>query len=564
MKIKWKIMLSAIVLITILTVTVNLFFYTEIKGLVKSQSSNELKNYSAMGLQLLNAKYPGDWRLDGNQLFKGDTLINENYEIIDEFTGGTDVLATVFAKDIRVTTNVVDEQGKKQINTPASDVVKKTVLDEGKNFDGNADIRGRSAQTFYIPLKDAGGSIVGMWFVGIYTDVVGQRISSAMSLTTILSVFILLIGVVVSYLIGNAIAKGIVLTKERMKSMEMGNFDIHFEESLLKRKDEVGDIAQSSSQMQHKIADIIRGIQSESENVEHAAAISATNTESLHADLESISATTQELSAGMQQTSAATEEMNASTHEIESEILKMKEKAHTGETIASEIMERAEKLKKDTDISQKNAVSLYEKTNKQLRESIQRTNAIEEIRLLSNTILEITSQTNLLALNAAIEAARAGEAGKGFSVVADEIRVLAENSKTAVSKITEIVNSVSEAVESVVQDSKKLLEFMDNQVIKDYEMLMHTSTQYNEDAGTVQNVVSEINQITSELYESISQIRNAINEITTAAGEGAEGTSDIAGKVSAISYRTLELVEQANENRNSANRLNDMIEFFRI
>jgi methyl-accepting chemotaxis protein len=368
----------------------------------------------------------------------------------------------------------------------------------------------------------------------------------------------------ISYFIGSTIAKGIIVTKERMKSMEMGDFNIQIDESLLKRKDEVGQIANSSLQMQRKVAEIIRNIQVESDKVEESAVLSSTKTEELHSDLESISATTEELSAGMQQTSATTEEMNASTNVIESEVLHMRKKANSGETLALEIKERAKKLKEDTDISQQNAVSIYDITNKQLKESINKTSAIEEIRLLSNTILEITSQTNLLALNAAIEAARAGEAGKGFSVVADEIRVLAENSKEAVSKINDIVNSVSDAVTSVVQDSNKLLDFVDNQVIKDYEMMLHTSVQYNEDANRVQDVVSEINQVSTELYESIKQIRIAIEEVTTAASEGAEGSSGIAERAAAIFHSTIELVDQANENKRSANKLNEMIEFFHI
>ena len=98
----------------------------------------------------------------------------------------------------------------------------------------------------------------------------------------------------------------------------------------------------------------------------------------------------------------------------------------------------------------------------------------------------------MTALNAAIEAARAGEAGKGFAVVAEEIRVLAENSKNAVSRINDITYNVSEAVESVVQDSKALLDFVDNQVLNDYKMLVDTSKQYDQDADSVQNVVTEI------------------------------------------------------------------------
>ncbi|MFY9380890.1 MAG: methyl-accepting chemotaxis protein, partial [Eubacteriales bacterium] len=190
------------------------------------------------------------------------------------------------------------------------------------------------------------------------------------------------------------------------------------------------------------------------------------------------------------------------------------------------------------------------------------TEAIEEIKELSQSILQITSQTNLLALNAAIEAARAGEAGKGFAVVADEIRVLAENSKSAVSRINEITYNVSEAVESLVQDSKALLEFVDNQVLKDYKMLVNTGSQYAQDADTVQEIVTEINIIAEHLHDTILQMRQAIDEITIATGEGAESTTGIATKVADIASKTDDVLNQILESHRSAENLDEMVGFF--
>lgn len=95
-------------------------------------------------------------------------------------------------------------------------------------------------------------------------------------------------------------------------------------------------------------------------------------------------------------------------------------------------------------------------------------------------------------------------------------------------------------------------------------MLMNTSNQYDQDADMVKGVVQEISEVSEHLYESIKQIRCAIEEITTAAGEGAQGSTDIATKVSEISYKTSDVVKQANENKNSVIRLNQMIDFFKI
>lgn len=564
MKIKWKIVMVSVSIIVVLTLSVISFTYFKVNDLIFLKTTEELENYSSMGLQLFDTKYNGDWSISGGKLYKGNTEINENYEVIDDFTRGTSVLSTIFQKDTRITTNVLDESGARMIGTQASDEVIEQVLIEGKTYIGAADILGKSAQTYYVPIKDNSGAVIGMWFVGIYTDIVSRTIKATITTIAFLAGTLMIGGILISYLLGNTIAKGIKMIQSRLQLMEEGKFDFEFEEVLLNRKDEVGVIARSSHNMHMKIAEIIRNIQVESENVKIIADKSSIKMKEVHKNIEDISATTEELSAGMEETSASTEEMNASTHAIEMEVSNMKEKTLHGEHLSNEIKERAEKLKIETGISQKNAIDIYDKTNAQLRDSIIKTRAIEEIKELSEAILQITSQTNLLALNATIEAARAGEAGKGFAVVANEIRVLAENSKDAVSRINDVTYNVSQAVESVVEDSKALLGFVDNQVVHDYKKFVDTSIQYDEDADRVQEIVTEINTTAEQLYQTIHQIKLAIEEITRATEEGAYGTTEIATKVTDISSSIENLLHQTMENKKSAEQLDEMITFFQL
>ena len=565
MKIKWKIITTSVGTIVLLTLSIIFFTQAKVNDLFFEENEEKLVNYANMGMQLLEKTYVGDWSVQNGKLYKGDIQIDENYEIIDAFTKGSSILATIFLNDTRVATNVMDESGNRMIGTQASSEVVQSVIDNGEAYTGTADILGKSAQTYYVPIKDTTGAVIGMWFVGVYTNIVTEKINHIMLMITLLSSILLIIGIAVSYVLGNMISKGIGLIQDRLKRMEEGEFNSHFDDkNILKRKDEIGAIANSANHMQERIADIIKKIQQESENVRNIANRTLKNMEVIHNNIEDISATTEELSAGMEETSAATEEMNASTYEIESEVSNMKDKTLHGENLANEIKHRAEKLKEETGVSHQNAIDIYDKTNIQLRDSIKKTEAIEEIKELSQAILQITSQTNLLALNAAIEAARAGEAGKGFAVVADEIRVLAENSKRAVSRINDITENVSEAVGSVVKDSSALLEFVDNQVLKDYKMLVSTSRQYNKDADMVQEVVVEINRITEQLYDTIQQMRQAIDGITIAAGEGAEGTTDIAEKVTDIATKTDDVLLKTIENKKSAEGLDEMIGFFRL
>ncbi len=564
MKIKWKIVLASVSIIVTLTLAVVFFTQKGVSDLVFNDSSEELKNYSTMGLQLLDHSYEGSWSVVDGNLYKGDTLINENFEIIDDFTGKTEVLATIFQNDTRVTTNVHDESGNRMIGTKASEAVINQVMNQGKDYIGTADILGKSAQTYYVPLKDGNGEIIGMWFVGMYTDVISEQINSVVLSIVLLAGVLLIVAAILTYLIGNAIAGGILLIQGKVKLMEEGRFDFQIEDKLLNRKDEVGAIARSYLKMQEEITRTINNIKNESNNMKSISNEILTRVEEVHSSIEDISATTEELSAGMQETSASTEEMNASTFEIETEISNMKERTFNGEKLAEEIKYRAEKLKEETIKSQQNTINIFDRSNAQLRESIKRTGAIEEIKELSKTILQITSQTNLLSLNAAIEAARAGEFGKGFAVVADEIRVLAESSKSAVSRINDITYNVSEAVESVVKDAKELLDFVDNQVLNDYRIFVDTIRNYDQDADTIKNVVGEINVIAEHLYDTTKQMRQAIDEITSAAGEGAEGTADIANRIAHIVDKTDDVLKESMENHKIAEKLDEDVDFFQI
>jgi methyl-accepting chemotaxis protein len=564
MKIKWKIVLALDSLLVAIIVLTNFMVHSEVTDLVAEETSAELTNYSVLGLSLLDTHYPGDWSLEGENLYKGETLMNGNYEVVDEFSEDTGILATIFAGDTRIATTVKNDEGERQIGTQASTSVKEKVLSKSKNYQGEAVVAGQNADTFYVPLFDKDGNTIGMWFVGIYSDVVNDKISAVMlSVTTYLILF-LIIGSVVSYFLGKYIAKGYNMVKLDLGKLENGNFNITFQESNLVRKDEIGDIIRSFHNMQKKVRSIISSIKEETSNIGISSTILAEGADNVYRDVEDISATTEELSAGMEETAASTQEMNATSQAIEEEIIRVSDKAVNGQQIASEIMNRAKSLMTVATESQRNAIEIYESVNKKLRSSIDKAAAINEIKVLSKTILAITAQTNLLALNASIESARAGEAGKGFAVVANEIGVLARNSQSAVTQIEAISNEISNVVDDIVDDSRILLNFVDTKVIKDYGVLVQTGEQYHEDANTVEQMVAEIKNSTSQLSESIHYIRKAIDEVTLATEEGSKGSADIAEKTNSIFNKTDTVLEQANGNKVIAAKLNDVVQFFKI
>jgi methyl-accepting chemotaxis protein len=564
MKLRGQIIASIAVAIVVLTSTVLVANYFSVSSLVEDEKRLELKNYFEFAGRIVDEMYPGEWSLEGDELYQGETLVNGTNDMADQMIGDTGVLATVFAGDIRVATTLADENGNRSLGTAASNEVTDVVINNGEIFVGDAVVLGKTAISAYEPIVNENGEVVGMIAMAIYTDVVNTKVWDGMTLIIIISLVVLVFGLAFAIFFGSSLSKSINKMKDRIDLMEEGNFSFEYDDKMLQGKNEIAEIARASKNMQEKIADTIRDLQNESSKVKNTAESSVENITQSHLRIEDVSATTEELSAGMEETSASAEEMNASAIEIDNEVAKMKRRTKQGDDLAEEIKERATKLEKDAESSSDLATEVYQKTNTQLRESIKKTEAIEEIKELSNTILSITSQTNLLALNASIEAARAGEHGKGFAVVADEIRVLAENSRAAVEQINLITGNVSDAVEGVVNDSVELLTFVDTQVIKDYETLVSIGKQYNKDADQIHNVIKEIDEGAGRLVETMDEIKDAVDDITKATGEGAEGAMDIANKIAEIAQMTNEVLEQAKENGQSAEKLDELADYFQL
>lgn len=328
--------------------------------------------------------------------------------------------------------------------------------------------------------------------------------------------------------------------------------------------DEISKLASGFNQMIESQRNVITKVIDETNSIIEVFNNAEKNIYELNGNIEEVSATTEQISAGMEQTAASMEEMSATSMEIESAVETMTRQIEDGLISAKEISNRANELKQNAITSSKIANDMYLGTQEKLLKAISDSKAIDEIRILSDAILMITSQTNLLALNAAIEAARAGEAGKGFAVVADEIRKLAEDSEKAVTEIQDTTGVVLTAVDNLVESSKQILEFMDKQVIKDYGVLAETGEQYSKDATYIEELLGNFDVTAAHFLLSIQSMLTAINEVTMATNEGAEGTTNIAQRNSDVMHRSSEIVNQIGDIKKGAEGLLESISKFRV
>ena len=360
-------------------------------------------------------------------------------------------------------------------------------------------------------------------------------------------------------LITVSIVKPLKKSLAHIEEIAQGDFSKEFEQDLLKRKDDFGQLADSLEKMRSEMKELIGEVKSEALEITGMVQEIDTSLQALDDQIENVSATTEELAAGMEETAASSEEINAMSHEIESAAKSIAERSQDGANEADEIRERAVKIKKDTDENDRRTRSIH---NESLTKALEDIKVVDQINVLAKSIMDITGQTNLLALNASIEAARAGEAGKGFAVVADEIRVLAEQSKAAVAHIQEVTGNVTAAVENLANDAERLLEFVGNDVVESLGGFAEMANSYNSDAANVDSLVTDFSASSEQLLASINGVMDAISDVSKTATEGATGTTDIAEKVGNVVQEAEAIKQKAETTYHSAEKLQKNVERF--
>jgi len=160
-------------LLFVLAVTTVTFFVIGAVTLLTVQSKviataqEKLIGDLAMSKTYIDHKYPGQWKIQDGKLFKGDTQVNDNFEIVDIIGNSTGDNVTIFMADTRISTNVKKETGERATGTKAAENIIETVLKGGSRYIGKAKVVGVWNQTAYEPIQNEKGDIIGMLFVGI-------------------------------------------------------------------------------------------------------------------------------------------------------------------------------------------------------------------------------------------------------------------------------------------------------------------------------------------------------------------------------------------------------------
>ncbi|NLK74601.1 MAG: methyl-accepting chemotaxis protein [Clostridiales bacterium] len=360
------------------------------------------------------------------------------------------------------------------------------------------------------------------------------------------------------------IADPIIKAAEYLKVIAQGNFVIDVDSKLMSRKDEIGIMTTGIQLMKESLKALTMKVSDEAVNIQNKVELVLGEINELNTNLEGISATTEQLSANSEETAASTQEMTATTQEIERAAQTIAESSGKGALAAKDISERAEITKEKVNLSIQKTIDIFTESKRHLENAIEESKVVEEINVLSASIMGIAEQTNLLAINAAIEAARAGESGKGFAVVANEITKLADQAKATVKKITEVTSTVIGAVDNLSSNANNLLSFVSKDVEDDYKDMLEIAEKYREDAKYVEDLVIEFSATSEELLASIENMAHSIEGVAISANESATGTAEIAASVSEANIKSSNVKDEIKETKESSYNLKAEIAKFKF
>ena len=292
-------------------------------------------------------------------------------------------------------------------------------------------------------------------------------------------------------------------------------------------RDEVGRLAIAINDLVAQMQIIIRAITEGCGQMEEKQADIISNVEKVNATADHTMQNLGIMSEGMQLVTGAIDGVQQDTGVLDHTVENMLEVAQNGRDYAADIKEKAGKMKATAVESKQEATLVMKEIDTAMTESIANSRQIHKITELTEEILGIAGTTNLLALNASIEAARAGEAGRGFAVVAEEIRKLADSSRESANNIQEISNRVVESVEELSENATKLLDFMNTRVMRDYDALEDTGTNYHEAADHVDEMMNEFRQKIDELLSVLQNVNTANTQMEATVGDSTEKLSAV-------------------------------------
>lgn len=366
----------------------------------------------------------------------------------------------------------------------------------------------------------------------------------------ILTAIIVILGIIASYLVADKLSKRLGKIKLLVEKLSTGDFTL--DNNVVMINDEIKHIYDSIENTKVSVGKIIKSVKEATVTVDDNASMLAMLSKNFTTGTESINLAISEAAIGNTKQSGeltditfALENFNEKINDNMEEMLKVNK-------VSDNINSKAQASNKDMIVLEKTIIQLNDSFNDFLIQIKDMKYNMELITEITDMIKGISDQTNLLALNAAIEAARAGEAGRGFSVVAEEIRKLAEQSKISSDNINNVINKVLNKVDNISNESNS----MSNRFVEGLEKI-------NSAVDSFKNISNDILNMTPMIQKVVANDENIVNsknEIINKVENASAVSEEISATTEEIASSTQELSASSEELSNSAEILYELTE----
>jgi len=457
-------------------------------------------------------------------------ILSDNF--VDEVNKTLSCDITIFNGIERVGTTIKEKEKRITGTKLYDNEIEENVLGKGNSVSKLITISGIDYYSMYSPLIDVNNNIIGMCFVGVPAHVIQSLISDLTVYQLLISFITLVLSLLVLYFIlKKYLSNPLNKLVEFFKELSRGEGDLTKTIEVI-TNDEVGEVMNEFNKFITKLKSIISQVKESSCIVREETKDLSNRVSSCTDLMREISRSISKISDNMMGNSAAIEETTASTQEI-NKVSNMVAKScavvSEQSIFANEITQEGSKAIQDIITSIKNISDSSDEVIGKIYELQKLSNKINEVVTI---ITDISDQTNLLSINASIEAARAGEYGKGFSVIADDVKKLAEESNKSSYEIINIIHDVQcnikDTVLKVDAVSKNINLGADKAIIVDERF-----KKISESISIVSEKAHDIAAASQEQAASIEQISSAMDEIAKIT----MGTAEDANKMNiAVQY----------------------------
>lgn len=379
-------------------------------------------------------------------------------------------------------------------------------------------------------------------------------------LTILIILIMSIISIVIAFFISRDMSKHIHGIVEHFEAAADGDLTVR---AANRRKDELGKLSNGLDSMLENISGLLKNIVKSADCVMNTSAHLATNASEVNAAMEDVTRSVGELSQGAIDQAEAAQIGLAEMENVARQMDYVTENSEKIRSIFTYTRELSETGFKTIDTLTMKSEDAKNATNEVSRVVDDMYNSSLQISNISDALASITAQTNLLSLNAGIEAARAGDAGRGFAVVANEIRKLAEESKTSTEEIKVIIDSIQERASQVAESIKVTREVVREQDIA----VTNTKEIFEKILGSIAEVsekVADISIAIKQTGENKDKLVKMIHDVSSVSQESAAATEELNASSEEIGANVEEFAKFAEELKQLSDDLHREIHRFRI